>query len=444
MPEREIGEELDAFVRRQWISRGRMVTLIGIGFSLVLIGYDYGVHRAHFPVTLWIKLGTILGLALVYWIIGRGWFQRRIIFYGPIIPAMFIAAVDWAFHIQGAQAKPDRVFAYAASTFVIFYILPMRASSGVIYLAMTYGAYFGYGAIYGVPPFASFGTPYLLQALVIVLVGVIGNRIYLDTKRKEIEATLSLKRRTEELSLAKSELEGAYQQLQDSQKALVRAESLATIGSLVDGAAHELRNPLGSSGAVLESLLEEVRSNQALPEATRTDMIESIEVALAGQRRAAAIVNRLYRLGDELDAAGSMAKLGVFAHALRERYSDLRVEIDPAVAERAVAQVVVDTLLPNLIDNAYAAGGDEPPQLVLREMDGMLELCVEDSGCGISREIQDKVFKPFFTTEKAGGGRRVGLGLYIVHELVERLGGEISLDSTPGHGTRLRIIMPLQ
>jgi signal transduction histidine kinase len=66
---------------------------------------------------------------------------------------------------------------------------------------------------------------------------------------------------------------------------------------------------------------------------------------------------------------------------------------------------------------------------------------VEDDGCGIDPEIRDRIFDPFFTTKKVGEG--TGLGLGIAYGIVTSHGGDLSVDSTPGRGTRFSVHLPI-
>ena len=70
-----------------------------------------------------------------------------------------------------------------------------------------------------------------------------------------------------------------------------------------------------------------------------------------------------------------------------------------------------------------------------------VEILFADDGCGMSPDVRRQAFNPFFTTRRDGG--RVGLGLHIVHNIVtNRLGSQLHLDSAPGEGTRIQIIVP--
>ena len=98
-------------------------------------------------------------------------------------------------------------------------------------------------------------------------------------------------------------------------------------------------------------------------------------------------------------------------------------------------------MLDNLIDNAYAHAGPDVDVDVrgLGLVDGRTGFEVVDSGPGISRANQDRIFDRFFTTNREQGG--TGLGLALVHRIVETHGGAIELDSAPGR-TCVRVWLP--
>jgi signal transduction histidine kinase len=84
----------------------------------------------------------------------------------------------------------------------------------------------------------------------------------------------------------------------------------------------------------------------------------------------------------------------------------------------------------NLLENALdSMGGVGTILLEAREFEGKLRMVVKDTGSGISPEISSRIFEPFFTTKENGG---TGLGLYICHEIVKQMNGEISFRSSPG------------
>lgn len=235
----------------------------------------------------------------------------------------------------------------------------------------------------------------------------------------------------------------AYRDLSEAKDRLVRAESLAAIGSLVTGAAHELRNPLGSSGGLLQSLRDDLLASAALSDEEKEEALETLDMARKGHERAATIAERLYSLTDDLETRGSVAELGDSLEALGQRFAPVRLEVSDELRGKQIPQSLFKVILPNLLENAAASGSAEPPLLRASVQQQELQFEVSDNGAGIAPEKQDEVFKPFVGTERAGAGHRVGLGLYIVHELVTRMGGSVSLESDVGKGTRVLVRVPL-
>jgi signal transduction histidine kinase len=115
----------------------------------------------------------------------------------------------------------------------------------------------------------------------------------------------------------------------------------------------------------------------------------------------------------------------------REFHAGPPVLVDPDMIRRAVVNVVGNAIdaMPDGGELRIAAGPGE---------DGGYELSIVDTGAGIPAENRDKIFDPYFTTKPSG----LGLGLVLTRKIVEAHGGKIVLDSQPGNGTRIRILLP--
>jgi C4-dicarboxylate-specific signal transduction histidine kinase len=123
----------------------------------------------------------------------------------------------------------------------------------------------------------------------------------------------------------------------------------------------------------------------------------------------------------------------------------IKVEVDAADDLPAIrcSADSLQQILVNLIINARDALADsQQPQIrvMLRPVDGMLELSVADNGPGIPQEVQTKIFDPFFTTKPPGKG--TGLGLSVIRRLVQDVGGHIQVESLQGHGCCMRLRFP--
>jgi two-component system, NtrC family, sensor kinase len=131
----------------------------------------------------------------------------------------------------------------------------------------------------------------------------------------------------------------------------------------------------------------------------------------------------------------------------------LERSFDPAVGEADVFPQDITRALLNLISNGFYAatkrraainGGDHDPPILTastKNLGDHVEIRIRDNGTGISPEVIEKMFNPFFTTKPAGEG--TGLGLSISHDIiVKQHGGSIEVDTQPGEFTEIRVILP--
>lgn len=444
----------ERFLNEQWVRRGRLVGIIGIGFGLLLMGYDYLLYPGTFQETTSIRIfqfAAIFALLAVSFV-ERWWHLARI--YVTLGVVVFIAGVDMIFHIQGTQAAPDRVFAYTATTFVVFYLLPIGKWEGSIYLLTTYAGFAIAGWAFGFPP-PTFSVPYLTQAAVTVAVGVIGNSVFYRTKREEIAANLALEYRSEQLAEAKVELEATLAELRASQAALTRAEGLAAVSEFVNGIAHEINNPLASARSLLETLDDDiVHVHQNGLGSVPEDELRMTVIAVRGEiDRARTLIREVRSLSEEIQKSPDHVDLSLLLREVINEirtgpHANLNLELrqDGAVqplkvrAHYARLRRVFLNLLDNAIDAEKKAGHEPSITVSLQPSGNGVSVVVEDHGIGIDPAIREKIFQPFFTTRR--GEHRPGLGLYIAHEIVRSLGGQIAVDSNPGSGSRFSVTLP--
>jgi two-component system NtrC family sensor kinase len=133
---------------------------------------------------------------------------------------------------------------------------------------------------------------------------------------------------------------------------------------------------------------------------------------------------------------------------VRERHARRRVRVDWRPPVEPLTVMGTDGELQQVITNLLLNGGDAMAdqgggviRVALANGGERALLTVEDEGEGIPKEQLDKIFEPFFTTKLGRGG--TGLGLSISYEIVHRLGGEMTVDSAPGRGTRFTVDLPL-
>ena len=264
--------------------------------------------------------------------------------------------------------------------------------------------------------------------------------------REIISFTAALNRMLEELELRRRQV--------------LQSDKLAALGTLASGVAHELNNPLGNISGACQILIEELNGLDAftaktLPTDTRAALGDWLTQIDDETERARRIVRTLLDYSRKPVTEGAACLLGEALEKslllLRQRLpndNSVRLELPPDLRVCADPQRLQQVFI-NLIQNALDAGGDSvqvnirarqaleadwPPAgagLVVGAQAGHAAVLVtlEDDGPGIPAERLGHIFDPFFTTRDPGEG--TGLGLYIVGEIVQELGGAIAVTS-PG------------
>jgi signal transduction histidine kinase len=282
-----------------------------------------------------------------------------------------------------------------------------------------------------------------------------------------------VRERTRELENSNEALKRAYLDLQNAHEQLVHTEKMASLGQLVAGIAHEIKNPLnfiyGNTDFLREYTLktqELIEKIEALPsispddrqriakekEAIQYDFIRDdfrmlISDLTEGTERINAIVKDL-RIFSRMDTAVTTeidvhAMIDMSLNLLRNQYKD-RVEVhkDYGVIPKIRGYAgKLNQVFMNLLSNAiYAVAENGDVWIRTRALDEAVEIEIEDSGVGIPKENLKRIFEPFFTTKPVGQG--TGLGLSISYGVIEQHHGKIRVLSVPGKGTVFTVRLP--
>jgi PAS domain S-box-containing protein len=285
-----------------------------------------------------------------------------------------------------------------------------------------------------------------------------------------------VKRREQELQLARQAAETALVDLRRAQDRLVQTEKLASLGQVTAGIAHEIKNPLNfvnNFAALSVDLVAEISAVLAsvgCEEKTRKELDElgqllknNLNKVIQHGKRADAIVKSMLQHSREGSVEHRPADINTIVedslnlawHGARAEKTgfDIALErdLDPTAGIIDVYPQELTRVLLNLISNGFYAtakrktetGDGFSPTLtaVTRNLGAAVEIRIRDNGIGIPEEIKGKIFNPFFTTKPSGEG--TGLGLSMSHDIiVKQHGGSIEFETRLGQFTEFRIILP--
>ncbi|MPR10125.1 hybrid sensor histidine kinase/response regulator [Microvirga tunisiensis] len=247
----------------------------------------------------------------------------------------------------------------------------------------------------------------------------------------------------------------AQEALEHAQAALFQAQKMEAVGQLTGGVAHDFNNLL----TIIVNNLDLLTRNAREPRD-----VKLIESAQRAAERGAKLTQQLLAFSRrqplQPDTHNPNTLIEGFESVLRRACGEmirLQLSLAPRIRWVSVDAPQFESALLNLIVNARDAmpnGGSlkiMTGNVTLSEMDSTssdlppgqyASIAVQDTGTGMTPEIVNRVFEPFFTTKEIGKG--TGLGLSQVYGFVTQSGGHIKVDSTPGQGTRVTMLLPAQ
>ena len=278
----------------------------------------------------------------------------------------------------------------------------------------------------------TYQTGRALIASTAVIMVIVGISIWVITDR--------LIRRAQTASKAKEEL----------RTQLVHASKLASVGELAAGIAHEINNPLAIIGAttgVLRDLFDPEFDLEWTPDRIRGELA-TIDSAVFKARGITQTLLRFSRKNPPKLTASSVNNiLEQVVGSLKERQLELsEIEVvrdyDPRLPNVMLDPDQIGQVFLNLINNAGdAIEGSGTITLATRHENGIVRVTVSDTGVGMTHEVMQNIFLPFFTTKEVGKG--TGLGLSVSSSIVESMGGRIEVQSMPGAGSSFTVILPV-
>jgi len=246
------------------------------------------------------------------------------------------------------------------------------------------------------------------------------------------------------LTRAFNEMIVRLRQNRELEEKVRESQYLSNLGKLSSGVAHEIRNPLNFIGLAVDHL--DTLSPAATPDAEteKRQVIARIKEEIGRLNdlvtnfimygRPAEVHWTLVRMPELLEGVLRMARERLDANGIscrRDFGEGGEAMVDPDMIRRAALNLVINAI------EAMPNGGELRLSAGTRD-DGRYSIVVEDTGVGIEEKDRSRIFEPYFTTKPSG----LGLGLILTKKIVDAHGGEILMDSEPGKGTRIQVVLP--
>jgi signal transduction histidine kinase/ActR/RegA family two-component response regulator len=266
-----------------------------------------------------------------------------------------------------------------------------------------------------------------------------------------------LKQASEHVALATHQaqlytaLQQAYDDLRQTQKAVMQHERLSALGQMASGIAHDINNAISPVALYTQSLLER---EPGLSGAARSQL-ETIQRAVDDVAQTVARMREFYRPHEQL-TLGPVEVNAVVQQVVdltRARWSDMaqqrgiaiemRTELDGNLPSIMGADNEIREALTNLIFNAVDAMPNGGPLILrtrLAQQQAVVQLEIIDAGIGMDEDTRRRCLEPFFSTK---GERGTGLGLAMVYGTVQRHSADIEIESALGKGTTVRLSFPI-
>jgi two-component system, sensor histidine kinase RegB len=398
----------------QWLVRLRWLALAGQGLATLT-----AVEFLRIPLPL-SAVGSIIAITGISNLVLQAWTMRRVPnWLVPTVLMLDVCLLTALLLCAGGRANP---FCVLYLVHVAMAVVTLAEGWSWVVVAATTGCY---GLLFWWPgakdlalsPAAQAGAQWIALALVAVVIAYFVGRM-----------TRSL--RLHENALAAARERGA------------RNEKLASLTTLAAGAAHELNTPLSTIAVVareLELQSQKLDRGQAVAEDARLIRQEVDRCQFILSRMRVDVLRGESPGPPPMSAADFASALGQEIKAAAG--DSLQIQCEPDMKEVSLPLRAVQQAVGILVDNAVdASPAGKPVWLSIHQRDGRIVFEVKDEGVGMTPEVARRAGEPFFTTKPPGKG--MGLGLFLVRLVAERLGGVLRMESEIGKGTRAILELP--
>lgn len=311
-------------------------------------------------------------------------------------------------------------------------------------------------------------TYILLSGIVVFM--VIAFLLFRNNRSRK-KANELLQKQKEEIAGQKLQVEKALLELQATQQQLIQSEKMASLGELTAGIAHEIQNPLNFvnnfsevSNELIDEMNEElIKGDIEEAKSISSDIKQNLDKINHHGKRADSIVKGMLQHSQSSKGQKALTDINALCdeylklayHGIRAKDKSfnaiLKTDFDEGVGLVSIVPQDIGRVVLNLIGNAFYAVQHRKTQLIdgyepmvsvsTKKIDDNIWISVSDNGNGISSNVLDKIFQPFFTTKPTGQG--TGLGLSLAYDIVKAHGGEIKVETSENAGTDFLVKLPI-
>ena len=259
-----------------------------------------------------------------------------------------------------------------------------------------------------------------------------------------------------------NEVQKNYDKLKETQEELIQAEKLASLAQMVAGVAHEINTPIGMAFTDVTYLTEETKElkklyfNQEMSEDDFNDFLKQVEesssLITTNLQKGANLVKSFKQVAvDQSSDENRVFKLKEYTqeilislnNVIKKTKHKIVIDIDKNLTidsnPGAFSQIITNFVMNSLI-HGFENKEDGEITISAKLEDNILSIAYKDNGKGVTKEVKEKIFDPFYTTNRHKGGS--GLGMNIIYNIITRkFGGTIKINSEEGEGIEFNIMM---